>query len=232
MQTARIVWLMAAVAAAAATAAPVLAAEPVGEASRVFVYAYQTPQGAERASLYEREQVFGDAVVETVSNGGLELTFLDGSKLTVGSASSVTLDEFVYDPAAGSGSAAVQIARGAFRFVSGAMPDDKVKIETPTMVIGIRGTVLNGTLFDAGGGAINCLEGEIEVTSKQTQQSVTVPAGNHVLFDRAGNLTPQSGQWFYEDTFTNGPIDLFGASGSQGRTNPPSPSGGGGGNDD
>lgn len=225
MRTAQLVWLMA----AGLAAAPAFAAEPVGEASRVLVYAYQTASAAERAPLFERERVFKDATVETVSNGGLELTFLDGSTLTVGAASAVTLDEFVYDPAANAGSAAVQIARGAFRFVSGSMPDDKVKLETPTVVIGIRGTVLNGILFPEGGGAINCLSGEIEVTSKQTSQSVIVPQGSHVLFTAAGALQLQNGQWFFEDAPTNGTIDLFGGAGSQGRTSPPSGGGSGGG---
>jgi hypothetical protein len=77
--------------------------------------------------------------VRTGSAGQAGLRFLDNSDLTVGPGSSVRLDKFVYDPNKGSGSVAVEAARGAFRFSTGGQNRGEVKIKTPSGTLGIRG---------------------------------------------------------------------------------------------
>jgi hypothetical protein len=84
----------------------------------------------------------GVHVNETVRTGSVgqgALEFNDHSNLNVGPSSSVRLDKFVYDPNKGSGTAAMETIRGAFRFSTSAQNKGEVKIKTPSGDIGIRG---------------------------------------------------------------------------------------------
>ena len=72
---------------------------------------------------------------EEISTGDaarLELTFDDGTTLTLGEKARLVIDEFVYNPADGLERMAVS-ASGAFRFVSGALkrPTSEVSVATP-----------------------------------------------------------------------------------------------------
>jgi hypothetical protein len=79
--------------------------------------------------------------VETGGESALLIVFGDGSQLTLGENSHAVIDEFVYDPSGG-GNQAITLTKGAFRYVSGALPKDKVTIQTPVATLGIRGTEL------------------------------------------------------------------------------------------
>src|SRR5437868_9919334 len=71
-------------------------AENVGEATRVQTFAYQTPPQANRAPIYRLDPIVRNATLQTVQNGSLEVKFTDGSKLTLGSASTIVVDNYVY----------------------------------------------------------------------------------------------------------------------------------------
>jgi hypothetical protein len=173
-----------------------LAQEEVGQVTRVANFAYQTPPGASKAAAYERDPVYHDAEVEAVNEAGAELTFLDGSKLTVGPNSSVVIDDFVYDPSSNAGSAALRLTKGMLRYVSGEMPEDRVKLETDTVTIGIRGTIVKAGILPDGFTIVSCVEGICTVTSKETGQTVEVPGSWFVKVDSDGGLNPvQFGVW-------------------------------------
>lgn len=89
------------------------------------------------APVYE-----GDRVA-TRAGAALGLTLLDGTQLSVGPDSSVTVQTFRFDSTTREGSLLVDIARGALRMVSGLIArqdPQSVAINTPTATIGIRGT--------------------------------------------------------------------------------------------
>ena len=78
-------------------------------------------------------------LVRTDASGRADLAFVDGTKLTVGPASSVRLDSFVYQK----GSAAkfvLEATRGLFRFTTGNLPKRAYQIRTPVGDLGVRGT--------------------------------------------------------------------------------------------
>jgi hypothetical protein len=83
--------------------------------------------------------VHANESVKTGNTGQAGLRFLDESNLNVGPSSNVRLDKFVYDPNKGSGTIAIDAARGAFRFSTGAQNKGEVKIKTPSGTLGIRG---------------------------------------------------------------------------------------------
>jgi ferric-dicitrate binding protein FerR (iron transport regulator) len=164
--------------------AAVASAQTVGEATRVQRFAFQTPPQATKAPLYRLDPVVRNARLETVPQGALEVTFADGSRLTLGSASTVVVDEFVYGGAQGTGAQTLTMTRGLFRFVSGSMPKDQVKLKTPTVTIGIRGTVVKvkttdekeTVFFEQGTGFID--DGKGNVVPMGEGQMVTIEGGN------------------------------------------------------
>jgi hypothetical protein len=112
----------------------------IGDVRRVLIWAYGTPPTAARRDLYERSKVVANEVVETVENGALHLRFSDGSEFRVGPASRATLDSFVYNPSTNAGEMVLTMVRGTFRFISGRLNKQNLRLVTPTAAIGLRGT--------------------------------------------------------------------------------------------
>src|SRR5215468_993215 len=83
--------------------------------------------------------VHANETVKTGTAGQAGLRFNDQSNLTVGHSSQVRLDKFVYDPNKGTGSTAIEVTRGTFRFSTGSQNKGEVKIKTPYGTLGTRG---------------------------------------------------------------------------------------------
>ena len=83
--------------------------------------------------------VHSNETIKTGSSGQAGLRFNDQSNLSVGHSSQVRLDKFVYDPNKGTGSTAIEVTRGTFRFSTGAQGKGEVKIKTPYGTLGVRG---------------------------------------------------------------------------------------------
>lgn len=167
------------------------AAESVGNASSIIPAASQTSQGT-RSDLKLKDNIIRNAELATADKGALEVTFLDGSKLTMGQNSRLTVDEYVYTGPGGAGKQTVRYTKGLFRFLSGSIPKDQVKIETPTVTIGIRGTIFRTSLPGDGSGAVSVDYGpngetyEVIITSKETGKTVVLKSGQMIRFDDAG----------------------------------------------
>jgi hypothetical protein len=127
--------------AALLAAASAAAAEPeVGVAAAVNPEATGTPPGGASRVIEIGLDMMRDERVVTGADGRTQMLFLDGSALTVGPDSDVTLDEFVYDPASGAGKLAFSASRGLFRFVGGRISKTaEVTFRTPSALLGGRG---------------------------------------------------------------------------------------------
>jgi hypothetical protein len=115
-------------------------------------------------------------VLRTGPEGRLQVTFADGSALTLGEKASVTIDRYVYDPAAKVGETVLIATKGAFRFATGrikALKPNAIQVATPIAVIGIRGTEFWGGPIDDTYGVL-LLDGEVVVTNRAG--SVTLAA--------------------------------------------------------
>ncbi len=167
-------------------------AEPVGNASAIKPAATQSAGPGSSTDLRLRDPIIRNAELATAEQGALEVTFLDGSKLSMGQSSRLTVDKYVYAGPGGAGEQSVRFTKGLFRFVSGSIPKDKVKIETPTVTIGIRGTILRSAVNSDGSGAISVEFGpndeiyEVFITSKATGKVVTLHSGQKIGFDNNG----------------------------------------------
>ena len=166
--------------------------EPVGNASAIKPAVTQSaPQGS-RTDLRLRDPIIRNAELVTAERGALEVTFLDGSRLSMGQNSRLTVDKFVYAGPGGAGEQSLRYTKGLFRFVSGSIPKDKVKIETPSVTIGIRGTIFRSAVNDDQSGAVSVEYGpngetyEVFITSKATGKVVTLHSGQKIGFDSNG----------------------------------------------
>jgi hypothetical protein len=86
----------------------------------------------------------GDTI-RTGGDGRLGITLKDGTRVSLGGDTELRLDQFAYVPAEGRLAIAVKLLRGVAEYISGRiarLAPGAIKIETPTSVIGIRGTRL------------------------------------------------------------------------------------------
>lgn len=105
------------------------------------------PDGSEEALRPGMAVHQGDEI-RTGADGGVGVTLVDKSALSLGPKGSLSLDEMVFDPAdLGSGHAVLTAHHGTFSVVSGMVAKTvpgAMQLKTPVMTIGIRGTTVAG----------------------------------------------------------------------------------------
>jgi hypothetical protein len=116
------------------------------------------------------DSVYRNEVVRTGADSTAKLVFLDSTNLGVGPISRVTLDQFVYVGQSNGQKMTVNLAKGIFRFTTGALDKKAYTISTPNAAIGVRGTVL-----------------DIRVQSAQTR--VTLVEGQALVCPRRPGIT-------------------------------------------
>ena len=107
--------------------------------------------GANLQTLSPGSELHASETVRTGNLGQADLVFIDSTNLTVGPASEVLLDQFVYDPMGSSGRVVMQATRGAFRFVTGKQDHSAYQLKTP------YGTAVFARSYDPDNGAGNAL---------------------------------------------------------------------------
>ena len=140
----------------------------VGSVNDILNYGWSTLAPDPREEIEFEDQVYMNELIETGDESAIVVNFADGSKLTVGENAKVVIDKYVYNPGGSGSEQVITLTKGAFRFLSGSIPKDKVKITTPTVTIGIRGTEL---IFDV------AEDGETEMSSLEGQADCTDGAG-------------------------------------------------------
>jgi len=121
--------------------------------------------------------VFLNEVVSTGEAARLEVTFADDTRLTLGEKARLTLDTYVFDPAAGSGTTKFAVI-GAFRFVSGLLSKpatSSVSVTTPIATIGIRGTEFWGGPIDDQALGVFLIAGAVSVSNAAGEQILNQP---------------------------------------------------------
>src|ERR1700730_19191116 len=120
---------------------PAAAADGIGAVTRVQGEA-QGLLDSNVVTLRVGTAIYMNEKLTTGSKARLELTFVDGTMLTVGESASVIVDRFLYRPR-GLGNAFDAVVTGPFRFISGKLdktPASLSRVETPFATIGIQGT--------------------------------------------------------------------------------------------
>ena len=87
-------------------------------------------------------EVFFNEKIETNPSGRAQLLFRDGTSLTVGSSSEMTIDEYVFDPDTGTGELVINVSKGIFRLVGGKISKNTpVVFNTKTATVAVRGGI-------------------------------------------------------------------------------------------
>ena len=137
---------------AAGLSSPAAAQQRIGVNSAVNPEATGiSPGTAPRRLVLGQDVVFNERIT-TGAEGQTQVLFVDQSTMSVGPNADMLIDQFVYDPAAGTGKLAASLTRGVFRFVGGKLSkqDNAVTMQTPSATIGIRGGVVLVNLASSG----------------------------------------------------------------------------------
>ncbi|HEY3912062.1 MAG TPA: FecR family protein [Stellaceae bacterium] len=120
------------------------AQQRVGIDSAVNPSAMGIPPGGVPRRLVLGQDVLFNEHIATGAEGQTQILFVDESTLSVGPNANMMIDQFVYNPNAGTGKLVASLTRGVFRFVGGKLSkeDNAVTMRTPAATIGIRGGVM------------------------------------------------------------------------------------------
>ena len=165
---------------------PARAADGVGAAETVVNEVWGTQAGAARVALATASAIYLNQSLETGDESAAAVRFVDASKLTLGAHARLTVDEYVF--AGEKSRSTTTLAKGAFRFISGQMPEKNMKIQTPTVIIGIRGTELKIDVYEDGSTELSTISGAANIVSKATNAALDILAGQSVLADSSGVL--------------------------------------------
>lgn len=91
--------------------------------------------------------IYRNDVLQTGKGASVAVTFVDKTNFSLGEDARMAMNEFAYNPQTGKGQALLSVLQGSFSFVSGQVAksgDDAIKVQMPTMTIGIRGTKVAG----------------------------------------------------------------------------------------
>jgi len=130
--------------------------------------------------VYEVTDGLGVESMDTVvtEKGKVRIDFIDDTRVDITEHSRLIIDDFVYDPASQEGSLSLKAGLGTIRYASGKIAKNsrqRVRIETPSAVVGVRGTDFAMIVDEIGGSMVtllpscdtngDCIVGEISVTS-------------------------------------------------------------------
>jgi len=89
--------------------------------------------------------VFEADGLRTAADGRIGVTLNDDTRVSLGPSSEVRLDRFLYAPAEGRLGFVLKVVSGIVAYVSGRiakLSPDSIRLETPSAVVGVRGTRL------------------------------------------------------------------------------------------
>ncbi|MEM1075752.1 MAG: FecR domain-containing protein, partial [Pseudomonadota bacterium] len=127
-------------------------ANAIGQVESFNGVARVTRADGTTVTLGNGDLVFQNDVVETASESSLSLTFVDGTIFSLSAGSRMVLDELVFDPGGSDNSAVFSLIEGGFVFIAGQVaPTGGMNVNTPSGVIGIRGTTVEVQILTVGG---------------------------------------------------------------------------------
>jgi FecR protein len=138
-----------------------------------------------------RTLVAGSDILEhdkiSVGTGNVQILFTDGTKLVLGSGSSLVIEKYLMRGGNTAQNVTIDALRGTFRFITGNSAKKNYHIKTSNATIGIRGTGFDFWVNDKTGIAV--LEGKVKLCSGGAcvnvnagcQAAVAAPGDAHLL---------------------------------------------------
>ena len=185
------------------------------------------------ATLLSR--IYPDDTIITKGGSRMKVLFVDGSVLTIGKRTKISIEKFLYDKKEKKREASFNLTLGKVRAVLGkASKDSLYEIKTPTAVAGARGTDFIVWVVSRGVTYVLVLEGEIDVGdiggigSQILGKNFTLKVFQGKAPGSAHRLTPEEmkkflegiksgGEWFWKKWLGK----IIGSSGSVTDEKPP-----------
>jgi hypothetical protein len=126
----------------AAPEAPPIVRKPIAQIKKITGQASVLRSGERRPAIVG-DMLFVNDVIETGSDGGIGITFIDNTVFSAGPSSQIALDEFQFDSNDFRGAMLADMRQGTLAVVSGDIARSTpgaMKIKTPTAILGVRGT--------------------------------------------------------------------------------------------
>ncbi len=134
--------LIAAAGIPSAAETPPIVQKPIAQIKKVTGQAAVLRSGARRPAIVG-DMLFVKDVIETGSDGGIGITFIDNTVFSAGPSSQIALDEFQFDSNDFRGAMLADMRQGTLAVVSGDIARSTpgaMKVRTPTAILGVRGT--------------------------------------------------------------------------------------------
>lgn len=115
---------------------------PVGYVKTVTGKAFVAIDGKAKPANVGSAVIKG-AVLKTAADSSMGVTFKDGTMMSFGPETELRVDEYLYSPADGQLKFGSRLVRGTMNYISGIiakLKPDAVTVNTPTGMIGVRGT--------------------------------------------------------------------------------------------
>jgi T1SS-143 domain-containing protein len=164
-----------------AQAAAPAAQQPIGRVETVSGSATVTRNGV-AVDLNVGDLVFQGDVVQTRSDSTLGIGFADGSAFSMKENARMALNEFVYDPNGTANSALINLVQGTVSFIAAQVAKTgNMRVDTPTAMLGIRGTFVTVDVSSVDGHTVASLGLETNLTTGEQF------AGSFTLTNRITN---------------------------------------------
>lgn len=145
--------------------------------------------GDARHELAVDDDVYSDEAIETGPGSAVRIVFRDGTELSVGPSSRVTINRYVYDPQAGRGGLVLNFLSGIFGFVTGSLDHDAYDLRVPTGYLSVRGTQI---AIDTGRNLVAVPRGTVQVRLNDGQ-GFTVSDQQCLTEDRSRGWSVRTG---------------------------------------
>lgn len=182
-----------AILAGAGTSASANTGTPIGDAV-LIVNRVTADLEQDHRTLATGDNVRQDETIEVSADGKGELKLADDTKLALGGGARLVLDKFVYDSDRRAGSIVLNLAKGAFRFVTGVAQKPTYEIRTPNASITVRGTIFDVYVLPNNTTWLLLHEGAVEVRNDKRVCRVLNEPG-HMLRIGAGGEVGQPINW-------------------------------------
>ena len=145
---------------------------------------------ADERKLAAGDDVRQDETIEVSADAEGELKLEDNTKLALGPGSRLVLDKFVYDGEKKAGSVVLNLAKGAFRFITGVAAKSTYLINTPNASITVRGTIFDLFILPDENVWLLLHEGAVEVTGAKNICHVLDQPGQLMRISSTGRVGP------------------------------------------
>lgn len=186
---------------------PALAAEPIG-AAVVVVNMVTAVIDRDTRTLQNGDDVHQNELIEVSTDGSSELKLNDDTKMALGPGAKLLLDKFVYDGEKSKGNIAVNLVKGAFRFVTGVAAKPSYVVRVPQASITVRGTIFDVYVQDNGVSWLLLHEGAVQVCNARGKCRVLDEPGKLVRVTDDGDVGAPT-RWTNLPQKTKGFEDAF-----------------------